>query len=92
MQLLKSCISKIKVNSKKDQPAVFKILGDVCKMEFFCNTNDRNPIVNQSFAVYEFTRPGCGANYVGKTERTLYERCVEHTWSDQKSVVKNNLD
>ena len=61
-------------------------------MEFFCNTKDRTPIINQSFVVYEFTCPGCGANYVGKTERTLYERCVEHAWSDQNSVVKNHLD
>ena len=61
-------------------------------MEFFCNTNDRTPIINQSFVVYEFTCPGCRANYVGKTERTLYERCVEHAWSDQNNVVKNHLD
>ena len=69
---------KIKVNCKNDQPIVFKILYDVFKMEFFCNTKDRTPIINQSFAVYEFTCPGCGANYVGKAERTLYERYVEH--------------
>ena len=42
--------------------------------------------------MYEFTCPGCGANYVGKTERTLYERRVEHGWSDQNSVVKDHID
>ena len=42
--------------------------------------------INQSFVVYELTCPGYGANYVGKTERTLYERCVEHAWSDQNSM------
>ena len=82
LQLLKSCISEIKVNCKIDQPVVLKILYDVCKMEFFCNTKDRTPIINQSFVVHEFIYPGCGANHVGKTERTLYERCVEHAWSD----------
>ena len=51
-------------------------------MEFFCNTKDRTPIINQSFVDYEFTCPGCGANYVGKTKRTLYERCAEQAWSD----------
>ena len=61
-------------------------------MEFFCNTKDRTLIINQSFVVYEFMCPGCGANYVGETERKLYERCVEHAWSDQNSVVKNHLD
>ena len=45
-------------------------------MEFFCNTKDRTVIINQSFAVYKFTCPGRGANYVGKTERTLYERML----------------
>ena len=25
-----------------------------------------------------FTCPGCGANYVGKNKRMLYEQCVEH--------------
>ena len=53
---------------------------------------DRTPIINQSFVVYKFMCPSCGANYVGKTERTLHERCVEHAWSDQNSVVKNHLD
>lgn len=27
-----------------------------------------------------------------KTERTLYERCVEHAWSDENSIAKNYLD
>ena len=92
MQRLKSCKGKIKINCKNDQPVVFNILYDVCKMEFFYNTKDRSSIVNQSFAVCEFMCPGCGANYVRKTERTLYERCVEHTWSNQNSIVKNQLN
>ena len=31
-----------------------------------------------SFVVHEFTCPGCGASYVQKKERMLYEKCVEH--------------
>ena len=43
--------------------------------------------------MYQFTRPGCGANYLGKAERTLlYEQCVEHAWSDQSSIVKNHFN
>ena len=61
-------------------------------MEFFCKTKDRTPFTNQSFVVYEFTCPSCGAYYVRKTERTLNERCVEHEWIDQNSIVKNHLD
>ena len=58
-------------------------------MEVFCKTKDRTPIINHCFVAYEFTCPGCGANYVRKTERTLYEQCVEHAWSDQISAVKD---
>ena len=37
--------------------------------------------------MYEFVCPGCSANYVGKTERTLYERNVEHVWNDKDNVI-----
>ena len=42
--------------------------------------------------MYEFTCPGCSANYVGKIERRLHERCVEHARNDQNSILKNHLD
>ena len=53
--LFKSCIHKIKSYYKKDQPIAFRLLYDVTKLEFFCNTKDRTTKLNQSFAVYEFT-------------------------------------
>ena len=37
-----------------------------------------------SFVVDDFSCPGCGTNYTGKTERTLYERTVKHAWTDNK--------
>ena len=33
-----------------------------------------------------------GANYMGKTERTLYERTVEHAWTDNNSAVYKHLN
>ena len=30
----------------------------------------------------------CCAGYVGKTQRTLHERCIEHAWSDKGSAVR----
>ena len=27
-----------------------------------------------------------------KPKKTLYERCVEHGWSDQNSIAKNHFD
>ena len=61
--LIKSCIHKIKSHNTKDKSN---------------NTKDKTPILNQSFAVYEFVCPGCSANYVGKTERTLFEGNIGH--------------
>ena len=42
--------------------------------------------------VCNFSCPGCGANYIGKTEGTLYERTVEHAWTDNNSAVYKHLD
>ena len=36
--------------------------------------------------------PGCSANYVGKTERTLFERNVEHAWNDKDSAFNIHLN
>ena len=90
--LMKSCLRKIRSNCKKDHPINFRLLYDVTKMEFFCNTKDKTPMLNQSFVVYEFKCPGCDANYIGKTERTLFERSEEHAWKDKNSVVFNHLN
>ena len=45
-----------------------------------------------SFIVSNFSCPCCGANYIGKTERTLYERKVEHAWTDNNSAVYKHFD
>ena len=90
--LFKSCVRKIKSNCKKDHPVVFRLLYDVTKLGFFCNIKDRTPKLNESFVVYEFIFFGCNVNYVGKTERTLHERCAEHAWDEKDSVVFNHLN
>ena len=60
---------------------------------FFCGViKDPVPLYAQSFVVYKFVCPGCGASYIGKTERTLFERTAEHGWSDKNSAVKIHLD
>ena len=52
----------------------------------------QNSYYQSFFVVYNFMCPRCGTNYVTKTERALYERCVDNTWRDQNSLVKNYLD
>ena len=36
--------------------------------------------------------PDLRADYVGRTERTLFERNVEHAWNDKDSVVNIHLN
>ena len=76
----------------KDHPIVFRLLYDFTKLEFFCNTKDKIPKLNESFAVYKFICPGCNANYVGKFERNLHERYAEHAWDDKDGDVFNHLN
>ena len=40
--------------------------------------------------MYDFFCPGCNANCVGRSERTLHERFAEHAWNDKDSVVFNH--
>ena len=56
-----------------------------------CSTKDKTPTLNQLFVVYEFVCPEYNANYIGKTEKTLCEGNVEHTWSDKDSFVNINI-
>ena len=44
----------MKSNCKKDHAIVFRLLYDVTKLEFFCNTKDRTSKLNESFVVYAF--------------------------------------
>lgn len=90
--LTRSVIRKIKRYCRKDLLIKFKVMHDTTKVSCFTNTKDRIPTLSQSFVVYEFVCPGCGAKYIGKTERTLHERTVEHAWSDKCSAVKTHID
>ena len=92
LSLLKSCLRKIRSNCVKTRSIRFKTQYDVNKIEFYCNTKDKTAVLSNSFVVYDFSCPGCGANYIGKTERTLYERTVEHAWTDNNSVVYKHLN
>ena len=69
----------------------FKVLYDTTKMEYFCNVKGPVPLLNQSNIVYEFCCPGCSAKYIGKTERTLHERSMEHAWYDKNSAICHHI-
>ena len=89
--LTKSLMRKIKRCCKKERTLRFKLLHDTTKVSFFTNTKDKTPVMNQSFVVYKFMCPGCSSTYIGKTERTLHERTIEHAWNDNNSAIKNHV-
>ena len=64
---------------------------DVNKIEFYRNTKAKAAVLSNSFVVYDFSCPRCGANYIGKTERTLHEKTVEHVWTFKNSAVYKHL-
>ena len=50
----------------------------------FCSNKDKIKFEQKSNVIYEFTCPGCGKKYIGKTDRCLVTRLNEHaTREDQ---------
>ena len=80
LSLLKSCLRKIRSNCVKTISIRFRTQYDVNKIEFYCSSKDKTAVLCNFFVVYDFSCPGCGTNYISKTERTLYERTIEHAW------------
>ena len=76
VQLANSRVKKITRYCKKGINIKFRFLYDTTKLEFFCNNKDRTSFFNNLYVVYHFNCPGCCASNVGKTQRTLHERCI----------------
>ena len=76
--LIKYFICKTRSNYKKERSITFGVLYDATQVDFFCSIKVKTLTSSkQSFLVYKFVGPGCSANYVGKTEKTLCKRNVE---------------
>ena len=82
--MVKSCIKKLPKCLKKDTNIKFIVCYKTTKMSFYTNTKDKTPLLSQSSLVYKFTCPGCSSSYVGKTQRTLFERIEEHAYPSKK--------
>ena len=80
-RMFKSCIKKLYRSFKRENNVKFVTHYKTTKISFFTNTKDKTP----SSVVYQFTRPGCSCNYIGKTERTLLEKTEEHAYSNKNS-------
>ena len=92
LPLFKFCLCKIRSNCVQNRSIRFNTQYYVSKIEFYCNTKDKRAVLSNSFVVYDFSCPRYGANYICKTERTLYERTVEYAWTDNNSAVYKHLD
>ena len=47
----------------------FKVLYDTRKVSSFCSTKDKIPSMMTSNVIYKIDCPGCGKQYIGKSER-----------------------
>ena len=68
-----------------------KTIFKTSQLRDFASAKDKVPLLSKSNVVYEVRCPGCGASYIGKTERTIRERSIEHAWSDAESPMRNHL-
>ena len=86
VRLIKQCMKKLYKCFKKEKIIEFVLQYETTKLSFFTNTKDKISLLSQSSVVYKFVCPGCSSSYIGKTERTLWERTEEHAHksNDQK--------
>ena len=82
--ITKSCIRKLR--SCTTEKIKFRVRYNTTKLCYFTNTKDPTPILNKSNVVYEFSCPGCRSKYIGKTDRTLYERTLEHSHKKDSAI------
>ena len=77
------------LNTKKK--IKIKTFFKTTQLKDFASSKDKVPFLSKSYVVYESCCPGCGENYIGKTERTIRERSIEHAWYDKESAMRNHL-
>ena len=75
----------------KQKKIKLRVQYKTTKVCFFTNTKDRIPLLSNSRFIYKFKCPGCSELYVGKTNRTLYKRTLEHAWEKKDSAVRIHL-
>eukprot|EP00111_Clytia_hemisphaerica_P010026 TCONS_00029317-protein len=78
--------NKLKRCIRLDKRLHFKTSFSTTKVNFFTNNKDKTPGDYKANVVYRFCCPGCSAAYIGKTERNLQERCVEHATRKDSAI------
>ena len=85
-QMTRSLENKLKRCTRPDKSLRFKTSFSTTKINFFTNNKDKTPDEYKANVVYRFCCPGCSAAYIGKTERNLQERCVEHATKKDSAI------
>ena len=75
-QFVKSCVRKLRRYTKRN--IFYVTLYNTNKFSMFCPTKDKIPVHQRSNVIYELTCPGCGNKYIGKTDRCIITRLLEH--------------
>ena len=88
-QLIRNLERKVRRFTTKDVKLIFKTTYTTTKLCFYTNTKDRTPKQFKSNVVYHFRCPGCSDDYIGKTDRNIYERCYEHATT--KTAVSEHI-
>ena len=65
--------------------------NETAKLSYFTKTKVKISLLSQSSVVYKFVCPGCGSSYIGKTERTLWERTEEHAYKNNNQKEQSAL-
>ena len=65
---------------------------NTCKITSFLSTKSCSPPNLQSFVVYNYNCPSCGASYVGQTTRHYVERVREHLKADKNSHIYKHIN
>ena len=77
---VKKCIRTLKKNIKKDLRVTFLVTYNTTKLSLYTNTKDCIDKLRESYIVCKFCCPGCSKGYIGKTERTFFERINGIVW------------
>ena len=81
-RLIKQCMKKLYKCFKNEKRVKFVIQYETTKLSYFTNTKDKILLLSQSSVVYKFVCPGHSSSYIGKTERTLWERIEEYAYKN----------
>jgi hypothetical protein len=71
------------------KPVKFQIHWQTKKLQYLTNTKDQIPSEYQCSVVYKFTCPACNSCYIGKTDRNLLTRIIEHSKSNASEIFQH---